>query len=107
MNVWLLAGITIVALILIMWLGNKVTKIFKGSDGEFSVDEFLRMIGAGSLLGLTIYMIVKEANRVESWQLFGSMYIFLVIGGFLTVVGLGKVLDTVTNIFGKDKNEES
>lgn len=106
MTTWLIVSFVIVGLIMATWLGSKIAKIFKGKDGEWSTNEFLQMVGAGSLLGLTIYMVVKEANRSEEWQLFGPMYILLVIGGFLTAVHLDRVLETVVNLFKRNNKDE-
>jgi len=102
MQLWLMIIVGIVALVAAFWIMRKIVNIFKGEDGKFSPAEFLKMVGAGTLLVLSVYMIVKEANREESWQLFGSTYIFLVIGGFLTIIGLEKVLLTAADIFKKD-----
>lgn len=106
METWLLISLIVVGLGLAIWMGNKISKIFKGEDGKWSADEFLKMLGAGSLLTMASYMIYKEANRIEEWQLFGPLYIFLIVGGFLSAVHLDKVLDVALKIFGKDKKDE-
>ena len=89
-----------------VYLLRAVVRIYQGEDGKFSVNEFQKMIGAFTLLGLSTYMVIMEANRTESWQLFGPLYIFFIIGGFLSVIGFDKVLDTVAKIWGKKNNDE-
>jgi len=107
MELWLMIILGIVAMVATFWIMRKVINIFKGDDNKFSPAEFLKMVGAGTLLVLSVYMIVKEANREEAWQLFGPTYVFLVIGGFLTIIGLEKVLLTVTDIFKNKSKDET
>jgi len=102
MTTGLMVALGIVALFLSIWIGRKVIKIFKGRDNKFSAGEFLKMTGAFTLQVLAVYMIYKEANRVEEWQLFGPMYIALVIGGYLAIIGLKDVVFAIVQGFGRN-----
>lgn len=106
-----LSIITYIAIALGLGAGTylliKIARIYQGPDRVWTKNEFQDMLAAFTFLGLSVYMIYKEANRTESWQLFGPLYILFVIGGLLSILGKDKILETVGKIWGKNKDEES
>lgn len=83
---------------IILWIVNRVAKIFKGPDGKFSVVEFGKFVGFWTFLFLAIYMIYKEGSRQHEWHLYDALYITIVFGSLLTVLHLDYALDKFVKI---------
>ena len=90
---------SVIGLGMLIWIGKYIVKIFSGKDGILNEQEFYRMVGCFTFLSLTIFMVVMEAFRENEYHLFSEFYIVIVIGGFLSIIGQEKFIDTIRDIF--------
>lgn len=74
-------------------------KIFKGKDGEFSMNEFLKFAGFVFFLTAAGYMLYKEGNREHQWYIYSEWYVAIVFGALLTVLHLDGALDKIIQLF--------
>lgn len=102
---WLYTSFALAVILFIIVL-YKIIRIFQGNDRKFQPKELMEMIGYFTLLFLTCYMIYKEANRAESWQLFGSTYILFIVGGLLALVGLKDLVLKVVDLLKNNKQNK-
>jgi hypothetical protein len=89
----------ILGIALLMFVVNRISKIFKGKDGEFQVKEFCQMAAFLIFTTLACYMIWKEANRAHEWHLFDAVYVLIVFGSLLSILHMDHAITNVTKVF--------
>jgi len=71
----------------------------KGKDGKWSVEEIAKAV----IIGIIIYMVYIEANRLTEWHVFSDVSFMTFVAGLFF---LAKMEAVVTLIRGHKENEK-
>lgn len=84
---------------LVLFLLNRIAKVFKGKDGEFQLPEFCKFAAFLIFTTLACFMVWVEATREHEWHKFDSIYIFIVFMSLLSVLHMDRAIDSIAKIF--------
>lgn len=83
----------------LIWLLNRIARVFKGEDGKFQVKEFIQMSAFLIFTSMACFMIWTEAQRTHEWHVFDALYVFIVFGSLLSVLHMEHVITNIAKIF--------